>query len=328
MYNKSKTDSSIGELFNQQTFPTALISTQNSDMTEDEKIYTQKRFNLFCDTFGSKLVKREVWKYKFLETKDCAISDCISITDEAFAIFTIERNWNIWEREVDHKEKIKARSGKYTSPNTNVKYKGWTEEGMDRFENLCKNVCLVRKKSKERKMMEQIYKREKCYRFYDNIDTRSTRKQPNKIEIEERCCWNELWMEDDDTYADIDGTYVENGINANATNNIRPTNNMQNKQIQSEINQKENANIREDKTNDDASTEHEEYAQEINKNTDLFSDGINGETDDENEYHTESQSHTVPGEQDYDDDDDDDDDDTDDDDDDDDDENENHERSI
>ena len=228
MYNKSKTDTSIGLLFNKETFPTSLITTQNTDMSEDEILNKQKCFNLFCDTFGSKLVKRDVWKYKFLETKDFGISDCISITDEAFAIFTIERNWIIWQREVDHKEKIKARSGEYTSPNTNVKYSGWTAEGMDRFEKLCKNVHLIRKKSKERKTMEQIYKRQKCNYFHDDINTRSTQHQTNKIEIEERCCWNELGMEENDMDTNIDGTYMENNINANDTNDITPTDDMQN----------------------------------------------------------------------------------------------------
>ena len=307
MYNKSKTDSSIGELFKLQTFPTVLISTQNSDMPENEKNDTQKCFDLFWDTFGSKLVKREVWKYKFLETRDCTISDCISITDEAFAIFTIERNWNIWAREVDLNEKVKARSGMYTSPNTNVKYKGWTEEGMDRFENLCKNIHLVRKTSKQRKLMEQIYKHNKCLSFYENNNTRSMQKQPNKIENEERCCWNELNMEDDDTDAYIGGEYVKNDINANTTNDITPTNNMQNKQIQqSAINPNKKDIVKEYKTNDDESTVPEEYAQEMNKNTDLLCDGMNGESEDDNQYHSESHSHTVPAEQ-YNDDDDDDD---------------------
>ena len=134
-------------------------------MSKEEKLNNQKCFNLFCDTFGSKLVKQEVWKYIFLEIKDFFMSECISITDEAFAIFTIERNWNIWQLVRDNKEKIKARSGKYTAPNTNIKYGVWTVEGMDRFEKLCKDVQLVRKKSKERKNMEQIYKRQKCHIF-------------------------------------------------------------------------------------------------------------------------------------------------------------------
>ena len=305
MYNKSKTDTFLREVFNQQTFPTSLITTQNTDMSEEEKLKNQKCFNLFCDTFGSRLVKREVWKYKFLESTDFDLSDCISITDEAFAIFTIERNWNIWQREVDHQEKIKARSGKYTAPNTNVKYRGWTDEGMDRFERLCKDVHHIRKNSKERKSMEQIYKHQKCYILYDHHDTRSIQKPTNNNETEERCCWNELMLDEDDKSVNIDGMYLKKNNHTNVTNNITPIHDMQNSKVHKEENHKQKPKVTNESMGDDASTEHEEYAQAMNKSTALFHDCTEEESDNDDLHQTESESYTVPGDQDsYEDDDD------------------------
>ena len=119
----------------------------------------QECFNLFADTFGKCMVKRELWKNKLSRNPNLYFSDVVTISDEAFAIFTIERNWNIWENEHDGAE-VKLRSGEYTTLNTNVKYGGWTKERIKRFENLCENVMNKSRHFKVRADMEKIYKLE------------------------------------------------------------------------------------------------------------------------------------------------------------------------
>ena len=85
-----------------------------------------------------------------MENSKYSFCDCVSILDEVFAICSIERNWNIWQKEIDSDEKIKVRSGKYTTKK--VKYDGWTPEGMDRLEELCRCVLSVRKKLNNEKV--------------------------------------------------------------------------------------------------------------------------------------------------------------------------------
>ena len=119
-----------------------------------EKEDQQECFNLFADTFGKCMIKRELWKNKLARNPNLLFSDVVTISDEAFAIFTIERNWNIWKNEHDGAE-VKLRSGEYTTLNTNVKYGGWTKEGMQRFDTLCENIMKVRRKLKVRTEMEK-----------------------------------------------------------------------------------------------------------------------------------------------------------------------------
>ena len=123
-------------------------------MPEVDKEDQQECFNLFADTFGKCKIKRELWKNKLARNPNLLFSDVVTISDEAFAIFTIERNWNIWKNEHDGAE-VKLRSGEYTTLNTDVKYGGWTKEGMKRFETICEHVRNIRGHFQVRAEMEK-----------------------------------------------------------------------------------------------------------------------------------------------------------------------------
>ena len=176
---------------------------QTENMPDEEKNYQQECFNLFADTFGKCMVKRELWKNKLSRNPNLYFSDVVTISDEAFAIFTIERNWNIWKNEHDGAE-VKLRSGEYTTLNTNVKYGGWTKEGMKRFENLCKNVMNVRRHFKVRAEMEKIYKLEKFPQMGESNITDQIPMKTNREQVEDHCCWNEFMLESED---EEHGTY-------------------------------------------------------------------------------------------------------------------------
>ena len=54
----------------------------------------------------------------------------INVTDKAFCIFTIEGKWDAWMDKIRTGVRQKIRLRKYTEPNSNKKYGGWTKEGM------------------------------------------------------------------------------------------------------------------------------------------------------------------------------------------------------
>jgi hypothetical protein len=181
------------KIFLKEIFPTITITapcqrtdeSSNSDYSELQ----QASFNLFADKFGKCLVRGDKWKNTFLRGVNISFSDVISYSDEGFAIFTIERNWDIWKQEVDTGEKVKLRSGAYTQRNTNVKYGGWTQEGMDRFKEICKSVVMVRKtKNSKRKELEVNFKQTKEDQTISNIGSNNAyvttvEKETNKNNI-------------------------------------------------------------------------------------------------------------------------------------------------
>ena len=167
-------------------------------MTKVDKEDQQECFNLFADTFGKCMIKRELWKNKLSRVANVLFSDVVTISDEAFAIFTIERNWNIWKNEHDG-ALVKLRSGEYTTLNTNVKYGGWTKEGMQRFDTMCENIMTVRRQFKVRTEIEKIYKLERFpYTITDSNIPGQIPIKTNIEDVDEHCCWNEFMLESED----------------------------------------------------------------------------------------------------------------------------------
>jgi len=78
-------------------------------------------------------------------------------SDEAFGIFTIERCWDAWLREESENVKSTPRSCDYTKKNSNKKYRGWTKQGMKRF-NYIAHLVNVNRDNTERKNDEETYR--------------------------------------------------------------------------------------------------------------------------------------------------------------------------
>ena len=204
LYEKSKTNKNVKHIFVQETFPTTLITgPKNNELEANEQALQQEAFNLFADTFGKCIIKRELWKNKLLREPNISFSDVVTISDEAFAIFTIERNWTIWKNELAGVA-VTLRSGDYTTKNTNVKFGGWTRKGMDRFEEICQEVINVRRHFKERAEMENNYKKQKIL-FKAAKNTKSMKDLDNEV-AQGRIVWNEFMMDND--VNDFPGTYV------------------------------------------------------------------------------------------------------------------------
>ena len=127
----------------------------------------------------------------------------MTISDEAFAIFTIERNWTIWKNELAG-EAVTLRSGDYTTKNTNVKFGGWTRKGMDRFEEICREVINVRCHFKKRAEMENNYKNQKIL-LKAAKNTKNMKDLDNEV-AQGRIVWNEFMLNND--VNDFPGTYV------------------------------------------------------------------------------------------------------------------------
>ena len=195
LYQVSIHNKWIGAIFTEDKLPCTWITTplQRSDeITEQPKQEEQQKlFDLFSDTFGKCLISTNKWKSQFWWNSNTVFSDVISVTDEAFCIFTIEGNWDTWIQEIRTGEKQKIRSGKYTEPNTKKKYGEWTKEGMVRFNKLCKRINDIRKENKNRKEMEWQYKKSKQPQVSPKIsDLHENNDHDNESEEEE--CWNEL----------------------------------------------------------------------------------------------------------------------------------------
>lgn len=182
----------IGEIFTVDKLPCTWITTslQTSDEQNNQE-NLQKQFDLFSDTFGKCLISANKWKTQFWLNSNSVFSDVISVTDEAFCIFTIEGNWDAWMHEIRTGVRQKIRSGKYTESNSNKKYGGWTKEGMARFNRLCQTINDLRQNNNRRKEMEQQYKKSK-----QPIVSTKNSQMPNvnalDNESEEEECWNEL----------------------------------------------------------------------------------------------------------------------------------------
>lgn len=119
-----------------------------------------ENFKIFCE----KLLSVAVGRRKFKEGR-CTkrISKFCSISNEAFIIVSVENSYDRWKWEWTNQQAAGAADGptmppkKYTqNPSASKKYRGWTAEGIARYNELITEVKLDRK-DKDRKNLEEQY---------------------------------------------------------------------------------------------------------------------------------------------------------------------------
>jgi hypothetical protein len=94
-------------------------------------------FTLFCNTFLSNVVGRNIYNSKVGETR---MSKIATVGDEAFALVCVENLIEQWKDKVSDPTKTnksKWKPSKYTAnPSEARKYGGWSLEGIRRFNEL------------------------------------------------------------------------------------------------------------------------------------------------------------------------------------------------
>lgn len=156
LYKAAQNDDKMKQMIVKSTFCVITLTapSKSSENTDDYDLHCET-FNLFLEQFGKCLAGVAV--YGNAERANKRFSEKITISDEAFGIFTLERNWDVWASEEDTGSKQPMRSGEYTEKNTNKKFSGWTREGMDRFSEIAKRIKKVRK-TQGRKDLEDKFK--------------------------------------------------------------------------------------------------------------------------------------------------------------------------
>jgi superfamily I DNA/RNA helicase len=103
-------------------------------------------YTVFCDNILSQVVGRNVWKRDSPKTD---VSELATVSDEAFAILLLENSYDLWSQMARQKEAEKAKKefteqakiAKYTLNGAGIKKnKGWRKEGLERFNQIVKDV--------------------------------------------------------------------------------------------------------------------------------------------------------------------------------------------
>ena len=176
------------------------------ELSQNEEVMEQ-----FLEKFVSCVVGRIEWKRS---CKDQPISKIASATDEAFALLVLENIWDSW-RDVDPQEYLLKRRervepkkqapegsstsqkrprqkeipGKYTEKHRNAKrYRGWSEEGFARFNQL---VRMVREDRAQRKEFEVNFLAKQKADGNDNGTGHNCGATNDKLVLEDD--WGELY---------------------------------------------------------------------------------------------------------------------------------------
>ena len=112
-------------------------------LCDSNDIVDQDVFNFIIDYFGISIAGHKEFNYKNRAKK--TFSEICTPSDEAFLSFTLERCWDNWYQEFEHKEKT-SRIGKYAKAKSNQKYKGMKQDGISKFNELARNIKTNRKK--------------------------------------------------------------------------------------------------------------------------------------------------------------------------------------
>ncbi len=115
---------------------------------------TKGAYTLFCNHVLSAVVGKNVWKAK---CAGFAVSNIATISDEAFALVLLVNSWDVWSDTTnsgDSKTRF-TRNGAGTKKN-----EGWTQEGLEQFNQIARMVRTDRKTT-NRKKFEETYMRDK-----------------------------------------------------------------------------------------------------------------------------------------------------------------------
>ena len=175
------------------------------ELSRNEEVMEQ-----FLEKFVSCVVGRIEWKRS---CKDQPVSKVASATDEAFALLVLENIWDSW-RDVDpqdyllkRRERVEPKKqaeaskssqrrprqkeipGKYTEKHRNAKrYRGWSEEGFARFNQL---VRMVREDRAQRKEFEVNFLAKQKADGNDNGTGHNCGATSDKLVLEDD--WGELY---------------------------------------------------------------------------------------------------------------------------------------
>ena len=156
MYQQSQHSNDLQNIFHKETIVNILLSYTQEEQTQVKDTNEQeKHTKLFLDFFGTSIA--EYSNYNSSEKGRKLFQRSCTISDEAFGIFTIERCWSTWLKEMTHNFVSPPRSSEYTRKNSNKKCGGWTEIGLKHFSKIAQMVAESRE-SNQRKNVEERYR--------------------------------------------------------------------------------------------------------------------------------------------------------------------------
>ena len=126
-------------------------STQEDANNSDQR----KSFFLFLEQFGASTA--EAANFNTSEKKKRCFWEVCTISDEAFAIFTIDRCWNYWSKKWNNDPNVSIRSSEYAR-NTNKKYGGISTQGLIRFNEIAGLVAKARRSAFRQNLEEEFRK--------------------------------------------------------------------------------------------------------------------------------------------------------------------------
>ena len=169
MYTRSKRDISFQKIFTKD-FVCGLQECNK------DHLFT------FMDYFGQAIVG-----HKFFSNQmkcQTIFSDVATVSDEAYAKFTLERCWESWLSGVlqEKNPEIMTVKANHTNDKSNKKFGGWDEEGLKRFSAIAA-IVNAQRKLVERKGYEKDYMQHNYNKMY--------KSDLDKIKEEEKATINE-----------------------------------------------------------------------------------------------------------------------------------------
>ena len=137
--------------------------------------------------------------------------DVATVSDEAFAYFTLIRCWDSWESAMKNKE-IPGKATKrsmYSLEKSNKKYKGWTVEGLKRFDSIARFIITDRELNMKAEEKFMYIKRALLDKEIKNKD------QEKVYEDEEISIYNDLDEDDDSEISDTEGKRNNDNLSKN-----------------------------------------------------------------------------------------------------------------
>jgi hypothetical protein len=136
-------------------------------------------FFFFCSSILECVAGKKNWKAQ--KAKKTISKSCATVSDEAFALLLMVNSWEKFEYLADSKgtadEKTEVPSTLFTEKKgRNRKMQGWSNEGIVKFNALCRFVQEDRK-SKEGKEFEQEF-------LKYNVKEAMEKKKPNVMDVE------------------------------------------------------------------------------------------------------------------------------------------------
>jgi hypothetical protein len=96
------------------------------------------------------------------------ISQVLTVSDKAFMLFSIKNTWDAIQKEIKdnkdednegHSKRSVYAQGKYINQGTNLRYGGWSQEGINGFNNLYNLVEKNRQEPWAKKVEEEVVKK-------------------------------------------------------------------------------------------------------------------------------------------------------------------------